>query len=133
MRETRGTRLIHLVGILAVALTIAGCQREGAAEIEPYTAPGLRSADGSVAASELYARECAWCHGGRGEGTERAPNLNGELDGAAYTHFMLDSGRMPIADPEAAVRRSTPVFSDQQIQALADYVAGFENLAWDME
>ena len=70
----------------------------------------------------LYARECAWCHGADGSGTERGPDLDGELDGGAYTHFMLTSGRMPIGSPNVdAVRRPSPL-TDEQIDRLIDHV-----------
>lgn len=127
MRERFSARTASwTLGVLLLATMITGCLDTGATAVDPYQAPGLREpADSSLPVAQLYARECAWCHGGEGQGSDRGPNLNGELDGAAYTHFMLESGRMPIPDPDAPTLRGRPAFSAAQIQALADYVAGF--------
>lgn len=117
---------LRMITVVVLGLAVAGCLETGATRVDPYQAPGIRpTSDSSVPVGELYARECAWCHGGSGEGTARGPNLDAELDGAAYTHFMLDSGRMPIPDSGATTHRREPVFSEGQIQDLASYVAGF--------
>ncbi|MCZ7534362.1 MAG: c-type cytochrome [Acidimicrobiia bacterium] len=73
----------------------------------------------------LYARDCAWCHGSNGEGTARGPNLNGDLDGGAYTHFMLSTGRMPLSSPTARAQRRTAVLTPTQIDAVIEHVKTF--------
>ncbi len=101
-----------------MALVLCGCAYSAAPV--PYRPPvdQVPTENGAV----LYARDCAWCHGTGGRGTERGPNLNGELDGGAYTHFMLSSGRMPIDSPTTdAVRKRSP-FTDQQINQIVAYV-----------
>ncbi len=70
---------------------------------------------------ELFQRHCAHCHGVEGRGTFRGPTLVGV--GAATADFYLRSGRMPIDNPQAEVRRRDPQFSDEQVRELVDYVA----------
>lgn len=70
----------------------------------------------------LYGRDCAGCHGPEGEGSPRGVSLTGS--GEAGAHYMLLTGRMPIEDPEAPIRRSAPRYSDEQIDALVAHVAG---------
>jgi ubiquinol-cytochrome c reductase cytochrome c subunit len=88
-------------------------------EPNPYTAPAL--SEGVTNGAVLFERTCAWCHGSQGQGTSRGPNLNGELDGGAYTDFMLSSGRMPLASPSK--KTPAPISLDrQQIDALVAHV-----------
>lgn len=107
--------------LVLVSLMVGACAY--AAAPTPYrpAVEQVPSDNGAV----LYARDCAWCHGSNGSGTERGPNLNGDLDGGAYTHFMLSSGRMPIVSPTTdAVRKPSP-FTDQQIGQIVAYVETF--------
>ena len=90
---------------------------------------GLFGLVGSAAAQEegrdprvIYGQECAWCHGGNGEGSARGPSLQGV--GAASAHFWLSTGRMPIDEPKAAERKE-PRYSDEEIEGLVEIVAGF--------
>jgi ubiquinol-cytochrome c reductase cytochrome c subunit len=68
----------------------------------------------------LFRRDCAWCHGSGGAGTERGPALIGT--GAASVDFMLSTGRMPISNPGARVARAAPAYARDQIDQLARYV-----------
>jgi ubiquinol-cytochrome c reductase cytochrome c subunit len=72
---------------------------------------------------ELYLRDCAWCHDAEGRGTERGPDLISAPNGPAFTHFMLSTGRMPINDPNERAERDDPVYDDEQVDAIVDYVA----------
>jgi quinol---cytochrome-c reductase cytochrome c subunit len=69
----------------------------------------------------LYLRDCAWCHGNNGEGTDRGPTLQGV--GPASADFMLSTGRMPIAQPQDNPPRRPPVYDRAQIDELVEYVA----------
>lgn len=89
----------------------------------PYTLP--EQSQGVTDGGVLYARLCAWCHGSEGEGTDRGPNLDGELDGGAYTHFVLSTGRMPLASPTERSRRGATALEGEQIDALVNHVEGF--------
>jgi ubiquinol-cytochrome c reductase cytochrome c subunit len=68
----------------------------------------------------LYERDCGWCHGSEGQGTSYGVSLRGV--GAASVHFMLTTGRMPIAQPDDVPRRSEPSYSAAEIGAITAYV-----------
>ncbi|MDQ4095211.1 MAG: c-type cytochrome [Actinomycetota bacterium] len=72
---------------------------------------------------ELYDESCASCHGPDGEGTEVGPSLEGV--GAASADFQLRTGRMPLAEPDAQATRKDSPFTQEQIDALVEYVASF--------
>lgn len=75
----------------------------------------------SEEARDLFLRNCAVCHGPRGRGTFRAPELTGS--GAAATHFQMSTGRMPPdREGEGPVRTPSSEFSDPEILAVAEYV-----------
>jgi quinol---cytochrome-c reductase cytochrome c subunit len=69
----------------------------------------------------LYLRDCAFCHGSRGEGTGLAPRLIGV--GAIAADFYLSTGRMPVATPINDPPRRPPAYDRQEIQQLVEYVA----------
>jgi ubiquinol-cytochrome c reductase cytochrome c subunit len=70
----------------------------------------------------LYLQSCAACHGPAGVGSADGPSLNGV--GAASADLMLRTGRMPLSAPDAPLVAREPVFEDDQIRALVEYVAG---------
>lgn len=69
----------------------------------------------------LYLRDCAWCHGPGGAGTNRGPSLAGT--GEAEAHYYLSTGRMPIDEPRTP-ERAEPPYTDEELAALVAYVAG---------
>jgi ubiquinol-cytochrome c reductase cytochrome c subunit len=72
-------------------------------------------------APDVYLADCAYCHGVQGEGTERGPILAGV--GAASADFMLRTGRMPIDDPGDYPKRAEPVYEEDEIGEMVEYVA----------
>jgi ubiquinol-cytochrome c reductase cytochrome c subunit len=76
---------------------------------------------------ELFIQGCAYCHGLNGEGKQRVsgtnygPPLVGA--GAAAVDFQVGTGRMPMARPDAQAPRKPVVYSEEDIAALAAYVA----------
>ena len=77
---------------------------------------------------ELFLVGCAFCHGKNGEGIpsnrdgyQFGPSLVGV--GAAAVDFQVGTGRMPMASPGAQAPRKEVVYSDEEIAALAAYVA----------
>ena len=90
-------------------------------------APGRQGAAASapleVDAAALYRRDCAQCHGPRGEGSRTGPVLAGV--GAAAVDYYLSTGRMPLAEPADEVERSSPAYEADEIAALVEYVAAF--------
>ena len=81
-----------------------------------------QAADSSGA--ELYATQCASCHGVGGEGVEdRGPPL--QTEGRAAVDFVLRTGRMPLAAPNVQARRGPVRYSEDEIVALVDYAGAF--------
>ena len=77
---------------------------------------------------KLFLASCAFCHGKNGEGLatvregyQVGPSLVGV--GAAAVHFQVDTGRMPLANSAQQAPKKPVVFSDEEIEALAAYVA----------
>jgi ubiquinol-cytochrome c reductase cytochrome c subunit len=68
----------------------------------------------------VYREDCAVCHGGEGQGSDRGPTLVGA--GRAAVDYYLSTGRMPINDPDDIPRRHRPKYSATMIRALVDYV-----------
>lgn len=81
---------------------------------------------------EIFLRDCAWCHGNEGEGTERGPDLVSGQNGPAFTDFMLSTGRMPINDPDEEANRADPVYTDEQVSAIVDYVVSLGGVGPDI-
>jgi ubiquinol-cytochrome c reductase cytochrome c subunit len=69
----------------------------------------------------LYLEGCASCHGLNAEGTSVAPSLIGV--GAASVHFQVATGRMPLAAPVVQAERKAPSYDEEEIAALAAYIA----------
>lgn len=76
---------------------------------------------------QLFLLGCSSCHGLGGEGqvqpdgTVLGPSLIGA--GAAAVDFQVGTGRMPAGPPGAQIARGAVQYSDEQIAALAAYVA----------
>lgn len=69
---------------------------------------------------ELYGRDCASCHGADGTGSFRGTSL-AEV-GTAGVVYVLETGRMPIPHPDAAIRRSEPAYDQESIDALVAHL-----------
>src|SRR5690606_16296706 len=70
---------------------------------------------------KLYAVGCSSCHGPNGEGTSDGPSLIGV--GAAAVDFQVGTGRMPAQQPGAQVPKKPVVYTQEQIDQLAAYIA----------
>lgn len=71
---------------------------------------------------ELFLRNCAWCHGQDGSGSQYGPSLIGV--GAASADFQLRTGRMPLKQEKTDPVRGQPAFPPAEIDALVSYIAG---------
>ncbi|RGC68033.1 Menaquinol-cytochrome c reductase cytochrome c subunit [Micromonospora sp. MW-13] len=118
--RSRGRRRLGAAVRLIAALTLAG----GA-----YTvfAPGVQAQENpplTGAAAEgkaLFDVSCVSCHGRNAQGVEgRGPSLIGV--GAASVEFQVSSGRMPMARQEAQAMRKPPVFTDEEVRQLGQFV-----------
>ena len=76
---------------------------------------------------DLFIVRCAFCHGQNGEGvlTQGGDQYGPALTdvGAAAVDFQVGTGRMPMATPGNQAPRKEVVYSDDEIAALAAYVA----------
>jgi ubiquinol-cytochrome c reductase cytochrome c subunit len=120
-------RWLRAVAPFVLVLGLAGaCTGVAEQEPRPYRPPGVAT---EVAARDagkvLFDRDCAWCHGGSGEGTSFGPDLNGPLDGGAYTHFMLETGRMPLESPTDDAVHRPPRYTEAEISDIVTYVKTF--------
>ena len=70
---------------------------------------------------ELFAQNCASCHGLNGEGSSQGPTLQGV--GSAAVDFQVSTGRMPLAQPGEQAPVKPGEFTDSEIAALSAYVA----------
>jgi ubiquinol-cytochrome c reductase cytochrome c subunit len=107
---------------VCLALAVVAVGTACASEVAPYRAT-IEPNRPALSGQELFLRDCAWCHGNDGGGTGRAPDIISGQNGPAFTDFMLSTGRMPIRSPDEDVRRTTPVYEQDEISALVDYVA----------
>lgn len=112
--------------LAAVALIVIGLLSTGGA----YAAfSASATADETTAVSQstieegekLFAANCATCHGAALQGTEAGPSLHGV--GAAAVDFQVGTGRMPMAFDGAQAERKPVQFTEEQIDAMAAYVA----------
>ena len=76
---------------------------------------------------ELFIVGCAFCHGQNGEGvlTQGGDQYGPALTdvGAAAVDFQVGTGRMPMSNPGNQAPRKEVVYTDEEIAALAAYVA----------
>ncbi|MFP5316725.1 MAG: cytochrome c oxidase assembly protein [Acidimicrobiia bacterium] len=85
----------------------------------PQTATGQAAAD---TGQHLYQRDCSYCHGSDGRGTDRGPDLISGTNGAALVDFVLRTGRMPVEGPVEQTQAARPVYDEGQIAAIVQYV-----------
>jgi len=99
-----------------------------------YAVLAPASADSSAADADLinqgrdlYLVGCSSCHGEHGQGivtqdgTQYGPPLVGV--GAAAVDFQVGTGRMPMVQPGAQVVVKKTVYNEEEIRALAAYIA----------
>ncbi|HEY0645697.1 MAG TPA: cytochrome c [Nocardioides sp.] len=123
-RQRRGP--LAGLAVLLLGLLISGSLYTALA---PAQANNQASETDQVAqGKELFLASCAFCHGKNGEGVptvrdgyQIGPSLVGV--GAAAVDFQVGTGRMPMASPGAQAPRKQVAFNDEEIAALAAYVA----------
>lgn len=100
------------------------------AQTTPPTEPvAAGSAEQLLLGRKLFLEGCSSCHGLEGEGiaADNATGGNGGPSligvGEAAVDFQVSTGRMPLAVPEAQAPRKTPIYSDEEIAAMAAWVA----------
>ncbi|MFE0461134.1 c-type cytochrome [Kitasatospora sp. NPDC058965] len=70
---------------------------------------------------KLFAVGCSSCHGLNGQGSSMGPSLVGV--GSAAVDFQVGTGRMPAQQPGAQVPKKKNIYSQDQIDQLAAFVA----------
>jgi len=110
---TRRPTIALAAVVLGVALATAACGGSGAPSVGPNG-----PVDGVRDATRLFASACAACHGPRGEGGVSGVPLVGTS--AADRQLVVDAIRYGTG----AMPASSAGMTDEQIEALADFVAG---------
>ena len=116
-----------LAGLLVVVLGLL--MTGGAYALLSPASAETEQADQSTVAQgrQLFLVGCSSCHGLNGEGivtkrgTQYGPSLAGV--GAAAVDFQVGTGRMPMARPGAQAEKKAVVYTQEEISALAAYVA----------
>jgi ubiquinol-cytochrome c reductase cytochrome c subunit len=109
---------VAIVGLLVSGLVAAGVV---AGSSDPPAQPASAAVTAASRGEQLFLTSCASCHGPQGAGTANGPDIRSA--GAALADFVLRTGRMPLGDPAAPMRRGAPRFDDADIQALVAYVS----------
>lgn len=112
------------LALILVALVLAGFAYSAASAASGSTATAASQAASQTLIDEgkqLYLEGCSSCHGLGAEGTETGPTLIGV--GAAAVDFQVSTGRMPLARPEAQAPRKPEQYTEEEIAALAAFVA----------
>lgn len=116
-RNPFATLLVLLVALISVGGLYAAATGSGVA-----AAAGLDGNPQQIAkGKQIFLEGCSSCHGLAAQGSSDGPTLIGV--GAAAVDFQVGTGRMPLAAPTAQAMRKTPIYNQEQIDALAAWVA----------
>lgn len=108
--------------LLLGALVVVGGGYAAIGAVQPASASLAVGTETQVEKGrQLYLEGCSSCHGLEAQGTSSGPTLIGV--GAASVHFQVSTGRMPLAAPGAQAPTKENVYSDEDIAAMAAYVA----------
>lgn len=116
----------RLLALASAALVLCACAYLGAAS-PPYRPPAYyQPPPEDLAAADLgrflFGRDCAFCHGSEGRGTDRGPGLRTGNVGAALVDFTLRTGRMPIGHEQEPIRRRPAAYDEEQIAGLVEFI-----------
>jgi len=123
--------LLAAAAVSLVLAVTAAADPPQAGIVHPVVPPGTPLVE---LGRQLYAGNCASCHGSDGRGvappapnrgagdiTAAGPSLRGV--GALSADFYLRTGYMPLGDPYDQPRRGPIFFSDRELDALVAFVA----------
>jgi len=108
------------LGLLLAALVAVGGGYAAIANVQPAQA-SLISQTQVEEGKKLYLAGCSSCHGMEAQGSANGPTLLGV--GAAAVDFQVSTGRMPMAAPGAQAVAKAPSYNEEQVAALAAYIA----------
>jgi len=114
-RHPAAKALLLVAALVAIGALYAAVAPTEQSSAEPNTSQQVAQG------RELFAVSCSSCHGLNGEGTSQGPSLVGV--GAAAVDFQVSTGRMPAAQPGQQVPTKPNQFTDNEIAALAAFVA----------
>ena len=106
-----------VAGGLVVAGVLYGTFSGGGASAAAPAQDSTQVAQGH----SLFIQSCSTCHGLDAQGTTQAPSLIGA--GSAAVDFQMSTGRMPAKDLAAENDRKPTSFTQDEIHAIAAYVA----------
>jgi ubiquinol-cytochrome c reductase cytochrome c subunit len=117
-RTTRAAVLAVLFAVPLLALFAEGALGQGS----PSPSPSSPSSSALVKRGRVaYEERCASCHGeDAGGGIQGAPSIVGL--GPAYFDFVMSTGRMPLDQPDAQMKRRRPVLSPREIEAVTAFL-----------
>jgi ubiquinol-cytochrome c reductase cytochrome c subunit len=109
--------------LLLLSLFLVGAVYAAIAPATSSVADGASDAQLVARGKDLFAVNCASCHGLNGEGLAQqgAPALTNV--GAAAVDFQVRTGRMPAANPISQAVAKENTFTDDEIAAMAAFVA----------
>lgn len=120
-RRTGRRSPLATVALLAIGLVATGGVYTLFTSTASAETASTVSQDQVSEGQKLYQANCATCHGLQLEGTSAAPTLVGV--GAASVDFQVGTGRMPAAASGPQAEKKPVQFTDEQVAALAAYVA----------
>jgi ubiquinol-cytochrome c reductase cytochrome c subunit len=120
LSRRRRHRFAPVLLLLAALVTTGGVYSAFAPSPPAQAATGT-SEEQIEEGRQLFLRNCSSCHGLQAEGTTDGPTLVGV--GAASVDFQVGTGRMPAAQLGAQIERKRNPFTEEEIAALAAYVA----------
>ncbi|MGH2751679.1 MAG: c-type cytochrome [Actinomycetota bacterium] len=118
--------LERLILAATVVALVSACSYLEGEMSEPFRPPPRDPTVADVG-EQLYQRDCAWCHGGEGQGTANGPDVVTGENGPALTDLMLRTGRMPLSVPNEAAQHGEPKYDEDQIAAIVDYVTSLDD------
>ena len=105
------------IGLIISGGIYAGASAAVAATSETNVHTALTAEDGE----KLFQANCATCHGLDLQGTDAGPSLYGV--GALAVEFQVSTGRMPMQRQDVQAPQKPVQFTEDQVNALAQYVA----------
>ena len=111
------------VALLAIGLGLTGGAYAAFTTTTASAQPAAAAASQSTVdqGKRLFQANCATCHGLQAEGSANAPSLIGV--GSAAVDFQVGTGRMPMQMQGPQAQEKPVQFTNQEIAALAAYVA----------
>jgi ubiquinol-cytochrome c reductase cytochrome c subunit len=108
---------IALLILLGLVVTGVAYSTFAPKQADAATASANQVEDGK----KLFLANCSTCHGMQAQGSKAGPSLAGV--GAASVDFQVGTGRMPLAVPNVQAPEKKVQFNEEEIAALAAYVA----------